>query len=61
MQIKQSKTLIVPLRIQGKELENLLLMGENEDLLVRWMKTLIPEFISKNSRFELLDINGKSF
>jgi hypothetical protein len=26
MQIKQSKTLIVPLRIQGKELENLLLM-----------------------------------
>jgi len=40
------------------DLENLLLMNENEDLLVRWMKTLIPEFISKNSRFELLDING---
>ena len=43
------------------DLENLLLMSENEDLLVRWMKTLIPEFISKNSRFELLDINGNSF
>jgi FlaA1/EpsC-like NDP-sugar epimerase len=39
------------------DLENLLLMNENEELLVRWMKTLIPEFISRNSRFELLDIN----
>ena len=43
------------------ELENLLMMNENEDLLVRWMKTLIPEFISKNSRFEILDINGNAF
>ncbi|MBU6169358.1 MAG: polysaccharide biosynthesis protein [Bacteroidetes bacterium] len=42
------------------ELENLLMMNENEELLVRWMKTLIPEFISKNSRFEVLDVNEKS-
>jgi FlaA1/EpsC-like NDP-sugar epimerase len=33
----------------------LLRTGEDEELLIRWMKTFVPEFISNNSKFEKLD------
>jgi FlaA1/EpsC-like NDP-sugar epimerase len=37
---------------------NMLAGGKEEIELVRWMKNLVPEYVSNNSEFEALDASG---
>ncbi|HVE61978.1 MAG TPA: nucleoside-diphosphate sugar epimerase/dehydratase, partial [Chitinophagaceae bacterium] len=55
--IKIAKVVTYPYEAILYDIEELILMGHHEDyiMLVKKMKDVVPEFISKNSEFEKLD------